>query len=273
MSPTEMSPDDLLALYNRAVPALYRVTEEAFDGLTDGAHLIPHFTQGCLTGYALLRGASLTLLVADPAHQRQGIGTSLLKQAQAWAKSRGKRRLVLGVGSDYVIQGVPTEENAHLFFEKCGFTCTGFTYDMTLCLTGFDRTPPCPEEIAFRTMPVNDAVLDAVAMVDGTWRKTYESTDEDVLCVMHGEKIAGFCIPSAFRRFCNDRETGSVSCIGVLPAYRRRGIGLAMTAHAAKLLRDDGCTRAELLYTAIPQWYEKLGFAVMHRLWMGECGM
>lgn len=266
-----MTPSDLLLLYNRAVPASYRVTEEAFDGLTDGAHLIPHFSGSVLTGYALLRGASITVLAVDPAYRHHGIGTSLLERAETWAESRGYRRLVTGYGSDYVIQGVPAEENAHLFFEKRGFTCTGMTYDMTASLPGVPH--PAPDGITFSMRPADDKIADAVRAVDETWLGVYRSTDEDVLCAEDDGTIVGFCIPSAFSRFFDDRKTGSVSCIGVLPAYRRRGIGRAMVSRAMHQLYDDGCTRAELLNTSIPQWYAKLGFAVLHRLWMGEKGM
>lgn len=261
----------LLALYNRAVPAAYRVTDEAFQGLTDGAQLLPHFTDGVLTGYALLRASSLTLLVVDPEHQGRGIGTSLLHRAEQCAKSGQASRLILGHGSDYVIQGVPAEAGAHRFFETHGFVHTGFTYDMSLDLDGLDRMPPFPDGIEFRISAPDAALLDAVKAVEKSWCAVYESTDEDVLCAMDGEAIAGFCIPAAWNRFFGGRrEVGSISCVGVLPEYRRRGIGLAMTASAARYLRDEGCTCAELLYTSIPQWYAKIGFTPIHRLWMGE---
>jgi GNAT superfamily N-acetyltransferase len=259
----------LLDLYNRCVPESYRVTGEAFDGLTDGGELFTRCDGDALIGFALLRQSSLTLLCVDEAYRRRGIGSDLLKQAEDWAGSHGKKRLILGHGSDYVIPGVPTEEGAHRFFEKRGYACTGYTYDMTLTLPP-EITVPIPDGVTFDVQPVNDEILAAVEAVEKSWLGVYKSTPEDVLLAKLNGIIAGFCIPAGWTRFDPDRDAGSVSCVGVLPEYRNRGIGLAMVSEALRYLTDNGCTRAELLYTSIPHWYGKLGFVPFHRLWMGE---
>lgn len=274
-----MNPNDLLNLYNRCVPPSYRVTAEAFDGLTDGGELFTRYDGGKLIGYALVRGSSLTMLCVDAAYRRRGIGSSLLKQAETSAKSGGKSRLILGHGSDYVLQGVPTEEDAHRFFESHGYACIGYTWDMILPLPP-EKTVKIPDGVTFALASPDESILDAVKAVEPSWLGVYETTDEDVLLANVSGKIAGFCIPAAWSRFCdarNDasvcRHTGSISCVGVLPGYRSRGVGSAMVQQAARYLTDNGCTRAELLYTSIPHWYGKLGFVPLHRLWMGEKGI
>ena len=133
------------------------------------------------------------------------------------------------------------------------------------------KTADIPNSVTFALQCANDAVLEAVKNVEPAWLGVYENTDEDVILAKVNGNIAGFCLVSAWNRFFGGcREVGSISCVGVLPEYRRRGIGLAMTASAARYLRDEGCTCAELLYTSIPQWYAKIGFTPIHRLWMGE---
>ena len=134
-----------------------------------------------------------------------------------------------------------------------------------------EKTAPIPGGVTFELTASDTAVLEAVKSVEKAWLGVYESTDEDVLLAkMHGT-IAGFCLVSAWNRFFGGRrDVGSVSCVGVLPEYRRQGIGLAMVSKALGHLSDEGCTRAELLYTSIPRWYGKLGFTPMHRMWMGE---
>lgn len=259
---------ELLDLYNRCVPASYRVTEEAFDGLTDGGELFTRYDGDVLIGYALVRQSSLTLLCVDEAYRERGIGSSLLKQAEDSAKNSGCTRLILGHGSDYVIPGVPTEENAHRFFEKRGYTCTGYAWDMTLNLPN-PVTVPVPGGVTFEMKPADDEILPAVSAVEKAWLGVYESTSEDVLLAKLNGEIAGFCIPAGWNRF-GSRDTGSVSCVGVLPRFRKCGIGLAMVQEAAQYLTDNGCTRAELLYTSIPHWYGKLGFQPFHKMWMGE---
>ena len=128
---------------------------------------------------------------------------------------------------------------------------------------------PVPDGVSFARNGVDAHVLEAVKAVEKSWLGVYESTDEDVLLAKVNGKTAGFCIPSGWSRF-GGRDTGSVSCVGVLPEFRNRGIELAMVKEALRCLADDGCTDAELLYTAIPRWYGKLGFQPLHRMWMGE---
>ena len=261
----------LLELYNRAVPESYRVTDEAFDGLTDGSELLSAYTGHHMTGFALIRDSSLTLLCVDPAYRHRGIGSDLLKQAEHAVRSRSKHRLILGHGSDYVIPGVPTEAGAHEFFAKRGFVQTGYAWDMSLTLPAEIRVP-IPDGVTFAMHPADCDILSVVRTVEKSWIGVYASTAEDVLLAQMNGKTAGFCIPSGWSRF-GDRETGSVSCVGVLPEYRGGGIGLAMVQEALRSLCDNGCTRAELLYTAIPHWYARLGFLPFHKMWMGEKAM
>lgn len=261
---------ELLDLYNRCVPESYRVTEEAFEGLTDGGELFTRYDGDCLIGYALMRGSSLTLLCVNEAYRRQGIGSDLLNHAENAAKSHGKKRLILGHGSDYVLQGVPDEGDVPRFFEKRGYVRTGYTYDMTVSLPA-EKTAEIPDGVTFELTAADARVLDAVKAVEKSWLGVYETTDEDVLLANVNGKIAGFCIPAGWNRFFGSRrDVGSVSCVGVLPEYRNRGVGLAMVSEALRYLSGSECTRAELLYTFIPHWYGKLGFVPFHRLWMGE---
>ena len=258
----------LLELYNRCVPAAWRVTEEAFDGLTDGGRLFARYDGERLIGYALVRGSSLTLLCVDDRYRGKGIGSDLLNRAEDWAKSCGKSRLILGNGSDYVLQGVPDEGDTFRFFGKRGYAVTGYTCDMTLSLPA-EKSAEIPDGVMFEMIPADADVLKAVESVEETWLGVYENTVEDVLLARADGKIAGFCIPSGWSRF-GGRNTGSVSCVGVLAAYRGRGIGLAMVSEALRYLSDEGCARAELLHTSIPGWYGKLGFVPIHRMIMAE---
>ena len=260
----------LLALYNRSVPVSYRVTEEAFGGLCEGGELFTRYDGETLAGYALVRGSSLTLLCVDEGYRNRGIGSDLLKHAEAWAKSHGKTTLTLGCGSDYVLQGVPCEADAYRFFEKRGYTCTGYTYDMTTALPA-EKHAEAPEGVEFVLSCVDDAVRETVNAVNPQWMGVFDSTDEDVILAKTEGRIVGFCLACAWNRFYSGRrDVGSVACVGVLPGYRTRGIGLAMVSRALGYLEEEGFRRAELLYTYIPGWYGKLGFEPLHRLWMGE---
>ena len=66
----------------------------------------------------------------------------------------------------------------------------------------------------------------------------------------------------------HDVKTGFITWIGVLPAYRRRGIGTRLLLHVLKLLKDKGMTSASLDTedtnpTRAITLYEKVGFKVL----------
>jgi N-acetylglutamate synthase-like GNAT family acetyltransferase len=53
---------------------------------------------------------------------------------------------------------------------------------------------------------------------------------------------------------------GAFGCVGVDPAARRRGIGLAMVARACELLAARGAEVCYCAYTYLEDWYVQLGF-------------
>jgi ribosomal protein S18 acetylase RimI-like enzyme len=66
----------------------------------------------------------------------------------------------------------------------------------------------------------------------------------------------------------HDVKTGFVIWIGVLPAYRRRGIGTRLLLHSLSVLKDQGMTSASLDTedsnpTRAITLYEKVGFKVL----------
>lgn len=49
-------------------------------------------------------------------------------------------------------------------------------------------------------------------------------------------------------------------CVGTLPEYRDRGIGLTMVKHVTGILREEGYDYSYIHYTYLAPWYEKLGY-------------
>ena len=62
----------------------------------------------------------ITLLVVDEAIRARGAGRALVEAAEAWARSRGTRRITVTTALD---RGV-----AHAFYEKVGYLHTGRRY-------------------------------------------------------------------------------------------------------------------------------------------------
>jgi GNAT superfamily N-acetyltransferase len=62
----------------------------------------------------------ITLLVVDEANRSRGAGRALVEAAEAWARSRGTKRITVTTALD---RGV-----AHAFYEKVGYLHTGRRY-------------------------------------------------------------------------------------------------------------------------------------------------
>lgn len=101
-------------------------------------------------------------------------------------------------------------------------------------------------------------LLEAVARVDEGWVQEY-TEEERYYCAFDGEKIAAFCCLSDMAQF-QGLHIGGPGCVGTLPEYRRRGIGLEMVRLATETLRQDGFDISWIHYTHLENWYKKLGY-------------
>ena len=64
--------------------------------------------------------AQLTLLVVDEAQRGRGVGRTLVRAAEQWARSRGCHRIVITTGLQ--------RADAHAFYERIGYRHTGRRY-------------------------------------------------------------------------------------------------------------------------------------------------
>ena len=60
----------------------------------------------------------------------------------------------------------------------------------------------------------------------------------------------------------NGREykIGGPGCVGTLPEFRNKGIGLTMVRNVTQILKAEGYDYSYIHFTGIAQWYEKLGY-------------
>jgi GNAT superfamily N-acetyltransferase len=64
--------------------------------------------------------ARLTVLAVSPSARGSGVGRQLVDMIERWAASRGARELFVNSGFH--------RPDAHAFYERCGFTRTGFRF-------------------------------------------------------------------------------------------------------------------------------------------------
>ncbi len=220
-------------------------------------------------GFAVCRNDRITLLCVSPKAQKKGIGSSLLAQCEQHIKSSGSTHV--SVGGNMLIGAVSESSD---FFRKHGYSLSGDFTEMELPLKNF--TVPqtdIPQNAEFRFYDGDiDSLRKAVAEVDEEWVQYFDEDGCFFCCFMGGE-LASFCIVGDDERcLLSDgaSKVGSIGCVGTVPKFRRKGLGLQMVALAAEWLKGCGCDSVFIHYTHLYNWYAKLGAEVFLRFTTAE---
>ena len=102
----------------------------------------------------------------------------------------------------------------------------------------------------------------AVRKVIPEWVDLYDGRSR-VYCGFVNGKIASFCmVEDMGEHLLDGRMTriGGPGCVGTVPEYRNRGIGLMMVRDVTRILKDEGYDLSYILYTGGAPWYRKLGY-------------
>lgn len=160
------------------------------------------------------------------------------------------------------------------FFEKEDIRSIPEEYvfdEMILPLEGFDMRiydKKLDDSISFGFYEgSSDELSTAVAGVDPDWVKYFNGSDR-VFCGYINARIASFCMigDMGVHRIGGRRvRVGGPVCVGTLPEYRNRGIGLTMVVLATQILKDEGFDYSYIHYTGVAPWYEKLGYKTILR--------
>lgn len=218
-------------------------------------------------GVAVTNGHNLVLIAVEPAFQRKGIGTSLLKKAEELIKADGHNDVYL-CGS--LLPGVEAESVD--FFRKHGYEITGTSVEMELDLKGFSAPEASlPDGVTFGYFNGdNNRLIEAVREVDEEWVQYFGYNP--TFCGFNNGKLASFCIVG-FDDTCllsdGINKIGSIGCVGTVPCERKQGIGLQMVALAAEELIAKGCDKCFIHYTHLENWYAKLGAKTFYRFYAG----
>lgn len=106
------------------------------------------------------------------------------------------------------------------------------------------------------------ALLKAVEQVNSGWQEFFGEEDR-VFCGYLDGKVVSFCILENMGTYKVNGQMlkiGGPGCVGTLPEYRDRGIGLMMVKKATQILKEEGYDYSYIHYTYVSQWYAKLGY-------------
>jgi ribosomal protein S18 acetylase RimI-like enzyme len=268
----------VLALWARALPR-WPVSAEAFRSRAIGAGQLVMVADGGLAGYISVAQAQaraqLTAIAVDPACRRAGLGSELL--AQARRNLGGVKLWSAGSGAGpYFWPGVPEDApDGWAFLRAHGFEPAGEMADLLADVARF--RPPrwvlrrAGGGVRFELAAAGDAA-EVIALQERhfpSWTAFYEqqlAVPGTVLVARADGRIVGTCTvegPAEYDFLWQALVRGSVGafgCVGVDPAARRRGIGLAMVARACELLSARGAEVCYCAYTYLEDWYAQLGF-------------
>ncbi|MBQ7926317.1 MAG: GNAT family N-acetyltransferase [Lachnospiraceae bacterium] len=107
-----------------------------------------------------------------------------------------------------------------------------------------------------------DELLKIVEQVNSDWPAFFGGEDR-VLCGYLNGKVVSFCIVEDMGTHMVNGQAlkiGGPGCVGTLPEYRDKGIGLTMVKKATQILKDEGYNYSYIHYTGVAQWYAKLGY-------------
>ena len=238
--------------------------------------------------------ATFTALLVAPDLQRRGIGTALHDAALDDLRGRGARRVLLGAGDVHFWEGVPDDcPEALAFFPARGWTFTERAYDLVRDVRDF-RTPPdlaarVGEAVRFSVAMNADDVADLFAFVGRefpSWVAEYDAIRRSGAWqeFLIGRDAAGAVVASlimftpqsdqtrgdkTWSRLLGD-DMGALGCVGVAEAERGKGIGLALVARGMEIVRERGGGNCHIHWTAVPGFYERLGFRIWHSFSMSR---
>ncbi len=238
---------------------------------------------------------NIGIVLVSQTHQRRGIGRALLDHALAVLREAGVTRVQLGGLYPRIWPGVPDNlPHAKAFFERCDWAFDPqIQYDLVGDVSAFQLPDGLRERMAAERLvlePANSADSAAILQLQtenfNGWIETYRHVlnvgdAPDILVARDPDKgIVGSLIMSSPYSHPTRTETlwqtllgdalGSMGEVGVAATERKRGIGLALVAYGAEVLKARGVQNCGIGWTSLVDFYGKLGFRIWQQYQVGR---
>ena len=252
--------------------------------------------QNKLIAVSIINKNTILFFYVDKDYRNKGIGTNLLKESENYIKNNGYKNIIIGVGYNYLMPGVPTSkkyydsvneclvkdvnDNASNFFEKRGYfhswDCNCF--DMKMKLNDFNRFENSINDtiknVKYRWAKLSDleevidCADDACQYQNTKFSKYYknkefyqETNNKRILVAERNNKIIGCIIVSVETEA---KDLGNVGCTCVRYSETHQGIGANMVILGTQHLYNIGLKNAGLAYTysGLDKMYGKAGYKI-----------
>lgn len=221
----------------------------------------------------------IQVLLIDSTHRGKGLGTKLLKRAEAQLKGNGVEEMQLGGDPFHYFSGIPDQyKNAQKLAEKHGYTKRVDTYDL---INHLDKKYDLPVDnsVVFSILKKEDEV-DLILFLErcfpGRWvyetMKYFEMNGDgrEFVVVKKKGQIIGFCrINDSHSPFIAqnvywsplfEQEVGGIGPLGIDANEQKQGYGLAIVQAAIAYLQERNTETIIIDWTILVDFYKKLDF-------------
>ena len=277
--------EELLEIYHRNFPNNIREEKivKSILSNTDN-YIIEKRIDGNLIGVSIINNNTIIMLCIDKEYRKKGIGTKLLNQSEKYILDNNYDKVNVGVGFDYLMPGVPINDENISFFERRFYTHSWnddecFDMDMelkdTICNYNLGDTI---NGITYRLATINDLeeIKKCTDDAEANFTKYYMNTDlyniNNNQVVLVAEDKGEICGTLIISKETEAQNTGSVGCTTTKHSHRGRGIATTMVQIGTKYLKDLGYKYGHLgyTYTGLDKMYGKAGYKVTTKYFMAE---
>lgn len=290
-------------IFKRNLPYIVRSKEKALEIIANKDNkFIDIKDNNKLVATSIINKNTILLLCVDEGCRNKGLGTKLLNESEKYIKNHDYKEVILGVGFDYLMPGVPMKSKAfneklneddlynnindcaYYFFKKRGYYNSWIDancFDMRVNLKNLDLKEKLNDTIngiTYRLATIND-LENIIRCTDDGWseftefyknQKLYDkSSKERALIALDKNIVCGTLIISIGTE---EKDTGSVGCTVVSNKYRGKHIGVNMVRVGTNYLKSLGLKRGFLGYTysGLDKMYGYAGYKICIYYFMGK---
>jgi GNAT superfamily N-acetyltransferase len=222
-------------------------------------------------------------ILVDHRFRNQGIGSKLLKHAEATLIENGVNKILLGKDPWHYFPGIPKEfPDTAEWFERKGYQFAGKEFDLVATYLGQEATKlPQMDGVTFELLNQRDQTSFLKFLnrcFPGRWE--YEAihyfqkggTGREFVVLKKAGRIIGFCrinddespmvAQNVYWAPLFSESLGGVGPLGIVNQERGHGYGLAIVEAGIAFLRQRGIRHIVIDWTGLVDFYKKLGYTI-----------
>lgn len=223
----------------------------------------------------------IQVLLVDRNYRNQGVGSTLLRHAEATLISNGKSRILLGRDPWHYFPGIPSDyTTVKSWFEDKGYKTFGTEFDLINDYHQEDKDElPSFKNATFSLLTLEDKdefLAFLHRCFPGRWE--YEAihyfknggTGREFVVLKKEDKIIGFSrindaespliAQNVYWAPLYEEPMGGIGPLGVDSKERKQGYGLATVEAAIYFLRKRHINKIVIDWTGLVDFYKKLGY-------------